>query len=308
MPLSFQRKDHGGESVPLRMRPVAFIGVILACLADAGAADEPPVRSGWYVAGGLGAGWVRNQEQEGWNRDTFCYPSDACFDQDPVPMVAGYRWRYDIALDRGAGVEVSAGRFFGRSRIELAFAQRKNDVSPTFTGSAYLDGAAIEPRSSGTVASNGRGTIDHRKVRSISLDAYYDYPGAWDAVSPYVGVGIGQARVEIAGLSYLSDYRDVPGAGEAYDPPLSFYNSVQNADLGDTVLIWRLHAGADYALNRRTSVGLRLTWSASGDAEDTGVYETHPMHAIDPDFTNTNAFSGVRRWALMLAFRRGIDN
>lgn len=47
----------------MHMRPLAFIGVILACVAGAGAADEPPVRSGWYVAGGLGAGWARDQEQ-----------------------------------------------------------------------------------------------------------------------------------------------------------------------------------------------------------------------------------------------------
>lgn len=308
MPDSFERRVHGHEAVPMRVRPAAFIGIILASVATVGAADEPPVRSGWYVAAGLGAGWARDQAQEGWNRDTFCYPSDACFGQDPVPMAPGYRWHYDIALDRGAAFEVSAGRFFGRTRLELAFAQRKNAVRPTFTGSAYLDGTAIEPRPGGTVDSNGRGTIDHQMARSLSLDAYYDYPGAWGAVSPYVGAGIGQARAEIAGLSFSSDYRDTSDASEAYDPPLSFYNAVQNVDLGDTVLVWRLHAGADYALNRRTSVGVRLTWSASGDMEDTGAYRTHPMHGTDPAFGNTNAFSGARHWALMVAFRRGVGN
>ncbi len=87
---------------------------------------------------------------------------------------------------------------------------------------------------------------------------------------------------------------------------MSFYNGVQNADLADTVLAWRLHAGADYAVNRRMSLRLRLTWSARGDMEDTGAYEVHPMQALDLAFTNTNAFRGSRRWTLMLAIRRGV--
>ena len=37
-------------------------------------------------------------------------------------------------------------------------------------------------------------------------------------------------------------------------------------------------------------------------------YETHPMHGIDPDFRNTNAFGGSRHWTLMLAFRHGIGD
>ena len=161
-----------------------------------------------------------------------------------------------------------------------------------------------QPR--GGAAGNGRGVIDRRRVRSVSLDAYYDFPGAWGAISPYVGAGFGQAFLEFAGVRFASDYRNTSAAAERYDPPLSFYNSVQDADLDDTALVWRLHAGADYALDRRSTIGLRLTWSETGDIKAVSGYETHPMHGIDPAFTNTNAFSGARHWTLMLAFRRGL--
>ncbi len=53
-------------------------------------------------------------------------------------------------------------------------------------------------------------------------------------------------------------------------------------------------------------IGLLLTWSETGDTEAVGGYETHPMHGIDPAFTNTNAFSGAHHWMLTLTFRRGI--
>ena len=30
-------------------------------------------------------------DQEGWNRETTCYPTAACFEADPVPEISGYR-------------------------------------------------------------------------------------------------------------------------------------------------------------------------------------------------------------------------
>ncbi len=284
----------------------AAVAVLVATGAAAHAQDGRSLRSGWYLGAGVGAGWGSDLKQEGWNRDTFCYPDAACFDETPIPGVPGYRWRYDIALDRGAAFELSLGRFFGRTRLELALAQRTNGARQRFTGIAYGDGSPIRPRPAGTVASNGRGTIEQRRVRSVSLDAYYDFPDAWGALTPYVGLGLGQALVEFAGVRFSTDYRDTSAAAEAYDPPLSVYNSVQDTDLDDTALVWRVHAGADYALSRRSSIGLRLTWSAVGDIEAAGRYETHPMHGIDPDFSNANAFGGARHWTLTVAFRRRI--
>lgn len=107
-------------------------------------------------------------------------------------------------------------------------------------------------------------------------------------------------------MRFSTDYRDVSATPGVYDPPLSVYNTVQDTDLNDTAHVWRLHAGADYALGPRTSLGLRLTWSETGEFEDTGAYEVHRMHGADPAFTNANRFSGARRWALTLALRRGI--
>ena len=291
----------------MRVTPaISVIAVLLAAGSVARAADAGSARSGWYLGAGLGAGWTSDLTQEGWNRDRFCTPDAACFNEVPIPAVSGYRWRYDIALDSGAAFELSLGRFFGRTRLELAVAQRTNDTRQTFAGIAYLDGSAIRPRAGGTVASNGRGAIDRRRVRSVTLEAYYDFPNAWGALTPFVGAGLGQSSVEMAGVRFSTDYRNVSAAAEVHDPPLSFYNSAQDEDLNDTAFVWRVHAGADYALGRRTSLGLRLSWSATGDFEDSGTYKTHPMHGVDPAFTNTNTFSGGRSWTLVLAFRRGI--
>ena len=49
-------------------------------------------------------------DQEGWNRETTCYPTAACFEADPVPEISGYRWRYDI--------DAAAGAVFGYCQVK----------------------------------------------------------------------------------------------------------------------------------------------------------------------------------------------
>ena len=103
-------------------------------------------------------------------------------------------------------------------------------------------------------------------------------------------------------MRYSTDYQDP--AGGRYDPPLSFYNSVQNVDFDDRVFAWALHAGADYSLSNRVTLGLKLTWSGAANIESAGLYEAHPMHAQAPDFANTTRFDGPRNWALRLTLKR----
>ena len=126
------------------MRLASFIsaaaGGILALCPFAGTAgesgDEEPRRSGWYVGAGVGTNWASDLDQEGWNRETLCYPTDACFDADPAPEIPGYRWHYDIDVDVGAAFELSVGR----TRLELSLALHKNDIDQTFAASPITTG------------------------------------------------------------------------------------------------------------------------------------------------------------------------
>ena len=298
------------------MRLASFIalavgGILAICpISDVAAQSGSggTTRSGWYVGGGIGLNWASDLDQEGWNRETTCYPTDACFDADPVPQISGYRWRYDIDADAGAAFEVSAGRTFNRARLELSFAQRKNDLDQMFRSITYYDGTPREARRGGTVVSNARNSIDHLIAHTLSLNAYYDFPDAFRGISPYLGVGLGPAFVEVSGVHFSINYEDRSGDAQAYDPPLSFYNSRQDADLSDTVLARHLYAGADYRLNDKTLLGLKLTYSMIGDIEARGGYSLHPFHERDPDLPNHNRFTGARHWTLMLTFKRLFGN
>ncbi len=276
-------------------------------LCSAGVADMTmpgDANSGWYVGAGLGGSQGSTLDQEGWNREGTCYPDEACFDQTPIPAVSGYRWRYDIDLDTGASFEIFAGHAFGRARLELAIAQERNNANQLFKGISYYDGTAIAPRPGGTVTSVSQAHVDNFNARSVLLNAYYDFPGAWGEISPYVGVGLGVSSLEISGVHFSSDYRD--SAGEAYDPPLSFYNSTQNGDFSETKFSWRLYAGADYDMGSGLLLGVKLAYAASGDFEDTGTYDSHPFHQQDPNLSNTNRFGGPRNLTLAVTVKRMI--
>lgn len=313
-PLSIPCQGPSGHSRNTLRRPMSlapkamvFLTVLGMCtMVDIGEASA--LRTGWYVSGGIGTTWSPDMNQEGWNQDTFCYPDAACFDEEPIPLVSGYNWFYDIRLDEGYAFELSLGRFFGRARIELALAQSSSEASQTFTGISYLDGTTIQPRPGGTVNSNGRGTIGGQLMRSVSLDAYFDFTDTWHTITPYIGAGLGIASVTMEEIRFSTEYIDAPGAAEIYEPPLSFYNSVQDADLEDSATLLRLHVGLDYLLNPMTSAGLKLTWSSKEDIEVTDGYEQHPMHGVDSAFMNTNAFREMSNWTLALSLRRVIGN
>ena len=286
--------------------PLAGCVLVLGAAGSAGAqqagGDWPS--SGWYVGASVGAAWAGEIDQDGSNRDTICYPDNACFDGGSSSPITGYRWRYGVTASPGVGYGTALGRIFGRTRLELALAQRRHGLDQAFRSLSYYDGRPVIPRPGSTVVSNAQASIDHLRVRTVALHAYQDLAVTGGSLVPYVGIGAGPAFVTVSRVRFSTRYEDLGDAPPAYDPPLSFYDGSQEADFSDTVPAGHLHAGADYELGYRTRVGLRLTYSILGPVEGDGRYSRHAMHAEDPEFGNRNTFTGARDWILALTLKR----
>ena len=299
-----------GEVVMRLASLIASAAGILVLLSASGvsaqSAAEAP-RAGWYVGGGIGGPWPSNLAQSGWNRDPICYPTDACFDQDPRPDISGYRWHYDIAAATGPVFELSTGLFVARARVELSFRQRWNDLDQMFLSVTNYAGVAMADRGNSTVTADTRSSIDHLAVRMLTVNAYYDF-AAGSVVSPYLGAGVGPAFVTVAGVRFSDEYRDTAVNSDVYDPPLSFYNTSLDDDLSDTVLAGHLHAGADVRIADRTWLGLKMTYSMLDDIETRGGYDLHAAHALDPDFEYHDTFAAARSWTLMFTGKYAFDN
>jgi len=283
--------------------PAACCILVLSLASDAAAQSGGERRSGWYVGGAIGTNWASQIEQTGFNRDPLCYPTDACFDEDPRPEFPGYRWAYGLDSAADAAFELSAGYGLKRARLELSFGQRKNNADQMFRSVTTFDGMALEDRHGSTVTSNTTSSIDNLTVRTLAFHAYYDFRAAASGFLPYVGAGVGPAFVAIHGVSFSDEYFDTAGNGVAYDPPLSSYNARLDDDYTDTVLAGHLHVGADLGVNERTALGVKLTYSMLADVEYTGTYDLHAAQRFDPDFTHTDTFTGTRYWSLQFTVR-----
>ena len=287
-------------------RPVVWwmtVGVMVCCLSAEASAE--PQRSAWYIGGGIGAGWVHDMEERGWNRDTYCYPRTC--DEPGLSeniegiSIPGYRWNYDLDLDLGSAFEIALGRTFNRWRLEISAAQRKNDIDQTFTGSTYLDGRTRSQSSANSrVVSNSVSRIDDLTTRTLSLNVYYDFLDVFHhRITPYLGVGLGVAFAELPDVHYSTSYEDL--AEPSRD--LSFYNSYKDADMWDTVIVGNFHIGTDYHLTDTILAGVKVTYAMMDDLDDTAGYRDHPVHRENPDFRFNEHFSSPHQYSVMFTMK-----
>ena len=283
------------SSIKLRVIMAALALCAILGLAGVSAAQEAKP-SGWYVGAGAGINKASGIEQAGHNRDNICYPEDDCSHLDGgAPQ--GYRWYYDLDADDGAAFEISVGRAFGSIRLELALAQRKNDVEQKFTGITYRDGSRIMARPVSNYQSRTSTTIDDLTTRTLSLNAYYDFSLPGSRLTPYLGAGVGVSFVELSGVFFEARYFCKDPSADCDMPEQ--YDGRQNADLTDTVLSAHLHAGLDYRVSDKMLVGLKLTYSMVGDVEAKGDYDFHPV----PGLTNTNEITGMNHFSVMFGVK-----
>ena len=281
------------------------VGAMVMVFALSSNVSAETERSAWYISGGIGVNWTGDMDQVGWNRDTYCYPdADPCYKNPGRSQeisgvsIPGYRWSYDLDMGVGSAFEIAIGRAFNRLRLEISAAQRKNDVDQQFAGITYLDGRDLYPQNK-VVSSNSMARIDDLTTRTLSFNAYYDFLDTLPMITPYLGVGLGVAFVEISGVYFSSDYKDTSNSSN----DLSRYNSRKDSDESDTVLVGNLYAGADYSLTDETLLGLKFTYSMMDDVEDTGGYLYHPVHEENPAFTSHENFSGPRQWSVMVTVK-----
>ncbi|MCY3825632.1 MAG: outer membrane beta-barrel protein [Nitrospinae bacterium] len=271
---------------------------VCAFLSAAGAGYAQETKpAGWYVGLGLGINKTSTLEQAGHNRDNTCYPEDDC-SHLAGGAPEGYRWYYDLDADDGAAFEISVGRTLGAFRLELALAQRKNDVEQKFTDITYLDGSRSMPRPVSNYESRASASVDALTTRTLSLNAYYDFSLAGSRFTPYLGAGAGVSFVELSGVYFEAWYSCKNPASDCDMPEQ--YNGRQNEDLTDTVLSAHLHAGLDYRMSDKMQLGLKLTYSVVGDMEDVkGGYDFHPVAGL----SNFTTISGMNHWSVMFGVK-----
>ncbi len=276
---------------------VFMLAVYAISCAPRASANSEVMPLGWYVGGSIGFNTTSGIEQAGYNRDNTCYPYHDCTHiTDGSPD--GYRWFYDLEADQGTVFEIVSGHAFGTFRLELALAQRRNDIEQKFTGITYLDDSHITARPMSNYQSESDTHIDDLTTRSLSLNAYYDFPVMGRRFTPYLGGGVGVSFLKLSGL-YFQSWHSCKNPALDCDMP-ERYNGRQHVDLSDSVYSAHLYAGFDYRIKERTLLGLKLTYSMVGDMKDVkGDYDFYPV----PDISNFTTISNMDHWSLMLGVK-----
>ncbi len=201
-------------------------------------------------------------------------------------------WRTRFDAGRGVAAGVQAGYVRDRFRVELEFLH----VKPGSAGAPVIT-AWTHP----TLASKDREWsetappyewISDFRIRQYFANVFYDFASEsrW---TPYVGVGAGWARVraqyrnrflrKTVEEGYLEVGSDIPGAQREYGwDEASWLEWRENAagtltaadtGLSDTLFGFQLLAGVDYALDPRTSLGIKARWAQFDDFRDGLPYD-----------------------------------
>jgi opacity protein-like surface antigen len=206
--------------------------------------EEYASNSGWYLRGDIG---MTNQQFKNLHQRLYDVPGTSV---EPV----GFGW--DSATFFGLGAGYKFTEWF------------RADITGEYRGKANFHGSDHVKFNGGEGVDNYSGS----KSEWVFLaNAYVDL-GTWWCLTPYIGAGIGGAKVNIIG------FRD--------DGFNNFGNSTAyGTDASKTNFAWALHAGLTYKVTQSMSIDLGYRYL------DMGSGTTGPTRAFDNSFVNGGPFT-----------------
>ncbi|MCH2457955.1 MAG: outer membrane beta-barrel protein, partial [Henriciella sp.] len=181
--------------------------------------------------------------QDGWyGRADLGYSFDGELDSDP-PTNAPFALGGDQELDGDGllGAQIGLGYGFGNGfRLESTFGYRGGDLEPstTITGASILN---LPPLANGGYSVGGDGNIS---IYELMFNALYDF-NPTGAVQPYLGAGIGLAKVDARATNLRAG---VVTAGGVQTFDANGFND------DDTGMAYQLLGGIGYGLTERLTL------------------------------------------------------
>ena len=128
------------------------------------------------------------------------------------------------------------------------------------------------------------GGVDDVLSHNFFANLYYDYRSD-SKFTPYLGVGIGLARVSVAYRTRWqcsTDLEDIevfdPGQGEALNQELTGVLTYDRARMSDTLFGYQALAGVDYQVSEPFTIGLKFRYAMFGEFEDESDYTSLRGH------------------------------
>jgi opacity protein-like surface antigen len=171
------------------------------------------------------------------------------------------------------------------------------DVTGQYRGNTNFHGLDLTSFPNGGATGFGSDVYNASKSEWVFLaNAYVDL-GTWWCVTPYIGAGVGTARVSIANFTDS-------GVATLFPPGSGVGPSLVSAQTGSQWnFAWALHAGLAYKVSPNMTVELGYSYLNLGDGT-TGVDTTFDRSAGGHVFT----FKNITSQDLMLGVRWNLDS
>ncbi len=229
-------------------------------------------KDGFYMGMDLGVAIAPGMDVDGMDNDVSSSRCDGHINRAPMQEIQqgdcdlGNAWKSEF--DGGAGVlaGLALGYRLGNFRVEGEYffrnATHDDEVEPTF-GGVTLTKATDEIATSST-------KVDDVLAHNFFANLYYDYHSD-SKFTPYLGIGVGVARVSLDYSGVFRRASDPNDIGTFSDPTLQSRltntTTVGRNKLSDTLFGYQAIAGVDYRVSEPVTIGLKFRWADFGEFE-----------------------------------------
>lgn len=156
--------------------------------------------------------------------------------------------KFEIESDTGVAIGIAVGHAYSNNiRAEIEFAYQTNDVDQVNV-----------PGVGSSVTADGDTTS-----YALLLNGYYDFPNS-SAFTPFIGAGIGCAKVEINDFAV---------------------NGIPIGSEDDSVFAYQVGAGVGYAVSEKIVLDFKYRYFATADPE---------LANTDAEYASHNFYVGIR--------------
>jgi opacity protein-like surface antigen len=240
-------------------------------------APPPPADfGGWYLRGDIGFSNQRTKNVR--NNDDAVYAPLTSLTQTST---------FDAAGIYGVGVGYQFNNWF------------RADITGQYRGNANFKG--LDTLRYNAFGLNLPGTDAYSASKSELLflaNAYVDL-GTWWCVTPFIGAGVGTARVSVSNFSDTGDFISTDGSGATF--PAHSYTTAGNASRWN--FAWAAHAGLAYRVSPSLTVELAYSYVDLGKGVTGATNSFDQVTVVNgapftfKDITSNDVKLGVR-WSL----------
>ena len=250
-----------------RSLPLIQLGGIVLMLATAGVlAAEEGNRSGGYVGFEIGLSKSSNVDTtlSGVSHETRCDrllyadPNDAPTDERCTDNTPRRLFGNKFSLGTGFVGGVTLGYAYGNFRFEGEYQYRHQGGDRQLVVGSRSNEALATKDSEWSQDIPPTNRLSDYEVHQFFANVYYDFlnSSAW---TPYLGAGIGIARIEMDYDNLFVRKTDL--GTEEWQRAAADTQSSMDVGLEETQFAYQIMGGVDYALTERVSIGMKGRWT-----------------------------------------------